>query len=82
MKKLFNVGDLVRTDFHGEGGISANAVRKIIDVRKCDDAEGGWLYTADGGDPCPTCGRVFRETPPICGAWFTLVARLKKRKRA
>ena len=78
----FKVGDLVQTNIHSE---SADVVRKVLKCVRSNCAT-GWLVVADGGEPCPHCGR--RATPTVGASgqgigsdWFTLVSRAKAVKK-
>lgn len=45
-------------------------VRRITCVES-GRSESGWWAAADGGDPCPECGRTPGvPTPMLDGAWF------------
>jgi hypothetical protein len=70
MKKApFKIGDKVTTSFleHEEG-----LVRTVIGISQSSTSESGWAIVADGGEPCPCCGRIGTETRWIDTGWFKL----------
>lgn len=70
-KSPLKIGDAVTTSYHFNDDI----VRLITRIEKDKSFGSGWLASADGGEPCPTCGRL--HASPIFGidsAWFKKVS--------
>jgi hypothetical protein len=65
---MIKVGDVVVTDYRrDESGVK----RKITGIMKSPVAESGFLASADGGEPCPHCGRTFAQPiTMVDSAWF------------
>jgi len=65
---LLRLGDAVVTDIHGE---SCTIVRHVVKIELDSDCGSGLLASADGGEPCPTCGHTpGKPIGPVDGAWF------------
>lgn len=75
----FKVGDKVTTSFHID---DVTCIRTVIEVVQ-SNSQSGWGVRADGGQPCPCCGRQGRMVQnyrgePIDSKWFNLIERVKE----
>jgi len=77
--RKFKVGDLVTTDFDID---HKTLVRKITRIEKNEEYGSGYKIWADGGCPCPCCGRTFAEPiNGVDGAWFVPKPSKDERRR-
>ena len=63
-----SVGDKVTSSFNG--GDDAGVIRKIHTIKKDPSCGSGARATADGGEPCPHCGRTCRSIIDVDASWF------------
>ena len=76
MKATLKVGDLVTSDYHHQ---EKTVVRKITKIKPDKQYGSGYYASADGGEPCPHCGRPFgTEINYVDSAWFVLVEKAAK----
>ena len=68
--RIPRVGDRVTTEYRRE---DKNVVRMVTSVEKFARCTSGWLVAADGGEPCPSCGRPpVPPVPSVDSSWFRL----------
>lgn len=69
----FRLGDLVTSTWHPSEVLLVRRITYIKGPLPETRVEGGWVLGADGGEPCPSCGRRGTPTPPLCLAHFQKV---------
>lgn len=69
--EALKVGDKVRTKFYSD---EKSIIRKVTAKERNRKCRSGWSVSADGGEPCVTCGRSAGKTiNNIDAGWFVPV---------